>query len=225
MRSRSDLTSLTPHRRCGTIGSPNAKVLSLHRGLVLLALAGAAAVALGGLTALGASHADARAPRKGCPKDSVRGTIGGKKVCLKAGKRCKSKFDTEYHRVGFHCHASGRLTRRTSLHRRPWRRPGSACPSEARWTLLGTSSSRPRKGRTQGPEIVDEQGRPGLVPAGLDGGQATDFRVQSYRGQPVLTWSQTDANGTSTTSSTARITSSRPCMPATASTPTGTSSH
>ena len=41
----------------------------------------------------------------------------------------------------------------------------------------------------QGPEIVDNQGRvvwflptPGAV--------ATDFRVQTYQGKPVITWSQ-----------------------------------
>lgn len=42
----------------------------------------------------------------------------------------------------------------------------------------------------QGPEIVDDQGRPvwfDELPAGLS---ATDFRVQEYRGEPVLTWIQ-----------------------------------
>jgi hypothetical protein len=41
-----------------------------------------------------------------------------------------------------------------------------------------------------GPEIVDNQGRPVWfypVPAGQ---QATDFRVQTYRGERVLTWTQ-----------------------------------
>jgi hypothetical protein len=42
----------------------------------------------------------------------------------------------------------------------------------------------------QGPEIVDNQGRPvwfDSLPSGLG---ATDFRVQEYRGEPVLTWIQ-----------------------------------
>jgi hypothetical protein len=48
----------------------------------------------------------------------------------------------------------------------------------------------------QGPEILNTQGQPiwfHAVPQGLD---ATDFRVQSYLGQPVLTWWQgTESNG------------------------------
>ena len=38
----------------------------------------------------------------------------------------------------------------------------------------------------QGPEIVDDQGRPVWF---HPGGDATDFRVQTYGGKPVLTWS------------------------------------
>jgi hypothetical protein len=42
----------------------------------------------------------------------------------------------------------------------------------------------------QGPEIVDDEGRPvWFLPLPV-GAQATDFRVQSYRGEPVLTWLQ-----------------------------------
>lgn len=54
----------------------------------------------------------------------------------------------------------------------------------------------------QGPEILDSQGRPvwfSPTPSQLD---ATDFRVQSYQGQPVLTYTQSpayDATGTFTT--------------------------
>jgi hypothetical protein len=49
----------------------------------------------------------------------------------------------------------------------------------------------------QGPEIVDNQGRPvwfKQLPSGIG---ATDFRVQPYRGRPVLTWIQS-AGGFST---------------------------
>jgi len=42
----------------------------------------------------------------------------------------------------------------------------------------------------QGPEIIDELGRPVWFHAVTGGDQAADFRVQSYRGQPVLTWWQ-----------------------------------
>ncbi len=42
----------------------------------------------------------------------------------------------------------------------------------------------------QGPEIVDDQGRPIWFHALTNGDQAADFRVQRYRGEPVLTWTQ-----------------------------------
>jgi hypothetical protein len=42
----------------------------------------------------------------------------------------------------------------------------------------------------QGPEIVDGQGRPVWFDPITNGEQATDFRVQRYRGKPVLTWWQ-----------------------------------
>ncbi len=42
----------------------------------------------------------------------------------------------------------------------------------------------------QGPEIIDELGRPVWFHAVTGGDQAADFRVQRYRGQPVLTWWQ-----------------------------------
>ena len=45
-------------------------------------------------------------------------------------------------------------------------------------------------GAQQGPEIVDDQGRPVWFHAIPNGEQATDFRVQRYRGKPVLTWWQ-----------------------------------
>jgi hypothetical protein len=42
----------------------------------------------------------------------------------------------------------------------------------------------------QGPEIVDDRGRPVWFHALPPGDQAADFRVQHDRGEPVLTWSQ-----------------------------------
>ncbi|HEY3765622.1 MAG TPA: arylsulfotransferase family protein, partial [Gaiellales bacterium] len=40
----------------------------------------------------------------------------------------------------------------------------------------------------QGPEIVDNEGRPVWFSPVTAPDQATDFRVQTYRGRPVLTW-------------------------------------
>src|SRR5205085_7921784 len=42
----------------------------------------------------------------------------------------------------------------------------------------------------EGPEIVDDRGRPVWFQALPGGDQAADFRVQHYRGEPVLTWTQ-----------------------------------
>src|SRR3954465_8734549 len=48
----------------------------------------------------------------------------------------------------------------------------------------------PAAGVQQGPEIVDNKGRPVWFRAIAAPDQAADFRVQTYRGQPVLTWWQ-----------------------------------
>ena len=45
-------------------------------------------------------------------------------------------------------------------------------------------------GAQQGPEIVDDQGRPVWFQPVGPGEQAANFRVQEYRGEPVLTWWQ-----------------------------------
>jgi pimeloyl-ACP methyl ester carboxylesterase len=45
-----------------------------------------------------------------CPAGSVAAKIGRKRMCLKAGQRCKRALDRQFHRYRFHCH-SGRLTR------------------------------------------------------------------------------------------------------------------
>jgi CubicO group peptidase (beta-lactamase class C family)/pimeloyl-ACP methyl ester carboxylesterase len=50
------------------------------------------------------------ATQKACPAGSVAARIDGKRVCLKAGNRCKRTYDRQYHAYGFHCH-TGRLTR------------------------------------------------------------------------------------------------------------------
>ncbi|HSS40739.1 MAG TPA: arylsulfotransferase family protein, partial [Polyangia bacterium] len=52
--------------------------------------------------------------------------------------------------------------------------PGASIPSTAQ----------------QGPEIVDDQGRPVWFQPVGPGEQAANFRVQEYRGEPVLTWWQ-----------------------------------
>ncbi len=47
---------------------------------------------------------------KTCPRGSVRAVIGGKATCLRAGTRCKKRYERAYRRRGFHCR-NGRLVR------------------------------------------------------------------------------------------------------------------
>jgi len=48
---------------------------------------------------------------KKCSKGSVRAVIGGKVTCLRAGARCKKRYERAYERHGFLCR-NGRLVRR-----------------------------------------------------------------------------------------------------------------
>jgi Arylsulfotransferase (ASST) len=95
--------------------------------------------------------------------------------------------------------------------------PGSAAPREHGPTRLHAATSlrpptlavqrrssrdapgyifvAPKGGRTQGPEIFDEGGRPVWFNSVGGGDEADDFRVQSYQGAPVLTWWQGDGFG------------------------------
>jgi hypothetical protein len=48
----------------------------------------------------------------------------------------------------------------------------------------------PKSSGSQGPEIVDDRGRPVWFDPLPSGEEADDFRVQTYNGKPVLTWWQ-----------------------------------
>jgi uncharacterized repeat protein (TIGR01451 family) len=48
-----------------------------------------------------------------CKAGSKPARIGGVTECLKAGGHCRARYDSAYHRYGFHCH-TGTLTRKTS---------------------------------------------------------------------------------------------------------------
>jgi hypothetical protein len=43
-----------------------------------------------------------------CKRGSVAARVGGKRVCLKTGKRCKKRYDRQYRKHGFRC-VKGRL--------------------------------------------------------------------------------------------------------------------
>jgi pimeloyl-ACP methyl ester carboxylesterase len=78
------------------------------------AVSAAGVVVVGTSSARELAHAAARKP---CPAGSVAARIDGRRVCLKAGQRCKRTFDRQYHAYGFHCH-TGRLTRDDVLSRK-----------------------------------------------------------------------------------------------------------
>jgi len=59
------------------------------------------------------------------------------------------------------------------------------------YAFIAPKIDAPGTAGPQGPEIVDDQGRPvWFRPLASADEQATDFRVQRYRGRPVLTWWQ-----------------------------------
>jgi hypothetical protein len=63
-------------------------------------------------------------------------------------------------------------------------------PGLGRGLIFVAPKTAPSPSVQQGPEIVDDQGRPvWFQPLGPTQ-QASNFRVQEYRGQPVLTWWQ-----------------------------------
>ena len=73
-----------------------------------LAMSALAAAASGALAAGDAAHrTDA------CPAGSKRAVIGGKVKCLRAGQRCKPRYQAVYRRAGFTC-ANGRLHKRAA---------------------------------------------------------------------------------------------------------------
>jgi hypothetical protein len=63
-------------------------------------------------------------------------------------------------------------------------------PRAERGLIFVAPKTAPADGLQQGPEIVDDQGRPVWFQAVPAGEQAANFRVQTYRGKPVLTWWQ-----------------------------------
>jgi hypothetical protein len=84
------------------------------------------AVAVLSLGSVAAIHAPASSAlptnvAKTCKPGFRHAVIAGRHECLRAGARCRRRFDRRYHRYGFHCH-SGRLTRVARV-RRPAQPP------------------------------------------------------------------------------------------------------
>ncbi len=76
----------------------------------------------------------------------------------------------------------------------------AAGPLAPGYIFIGPEPSVPTN--LAGPEILDNQGRIVWFKAVPSGYVAADFRVQTYQGKPVLTWSQAAAYGTPNPSAT-----------------------
>jgi hypothetical protein len=63
-------------------------------------------------------------------------------------------------------------------------------PDTERGLIFVAPKTTPDPARAQGAEIVDDQGRPVWFHPVSGDDQVADFRVQRYRGEPVLTWWQ-----------------------------------
>jgi len=95
----------------------------------------AAALLLAALLA-GLARADseqaAGAAAAACPPGFAAASIDGRRRCLRSGHGCKNRFDEQYHRYGFHCHAGYLYSDTWKDLRRPLRvptiAPGSRCP-------------------------------------------------------------------------------------------------
>ena len=119
----------------------------------------------------------------------------------RAGHRPLARADLRLHdrpparaadgRVRASCRASGAAACSASRRAPTWRRPRSPSPAVTEGRAPGLIFLGAKSGRGQdGPMIVDEFGN--LVWFNAIGNRelATDFRVQSYQGKPVLTWWQ-----------------------------------
>lgn len=76
--------------------------------LVALALLGA--VPAGSVEAAPAGHPPASAAHR-CGPGYTHAALSWGHKCLRSGQYCKKGANREYHRYGFHCKRSGRLTR------------------------------------------------------------------------------------------------------------------
>lgn len=73
-----------------------------------------AALALLGAMPAASVEADPIGPQavaaKSCPPGFTHAALSWGHKCLRAGQYCKTGANREYHRYGFHCKRSGRLT-------------------------------------------------------------------------------------------------------------------
>lgn len=68
----------------------------------------ASIIALGGVGA--AVSIPTPAVAKPCGNGYTHAVVNGSHKCLRRGQYCAKGSDSTYHRYGFHCHSSGRLS-------------------------------------------------------------------------------------------------------------------
>jgi len=83
----------------------------------VLALSGVLVASVGAGTsahAKGTATAGIASPSAKCKGGSVSAVVGGAHVCLKAGQKCKARYEPAYKKKGFHC-ANGRLQKAAAV--------------------------------------------------------------------------------------------------------------
>jgi len=77
---------------------------SMNRRLAILALVLAGFVAGGTASAAAPTTIPPLAVAKTCSSGWKHAIIAGEHKCLRAGQFCTRRYDTQYHRYGYHCH-------------------------------------------------------------------------------------------------------------------------
>jgi len=80
--------------------------------LAILAVAAVTAAGAGSVTGASPVTLTDVAYAKPCSSGYTHAALSWGHKCLRVGQFCKRSADREYHRYRFHCHSSGRLTRR-----------------------------------------------------------------------------------------------------------------
>lgn len=70
-----------------------------------------AATAIVATAMAGTAAVPTPAVAKTCSAGYKHAVVNGAHKCLRKGQFCAKGSDSQYHRHGFHCHRSGRLTR------------------------------------------------------------------------------------------------------------------
>jgi hypothetical protein len=76
--------------------------------LAAASLVGAVPAATTAFAAPGTRSAVATAAAHTCSSGYKHAVIGGQHKCLRRGQYCARRYDSQYHRYGYHCHRADR---------------------------------------------------------------------------------------------------------------------